>query len=232
MGISEANKEDKSDEKSENEEWDENIPIEIDYEFEMAEDEEEEEPAEEEEDDDEGQIEESEDELTTPLSIEEIIVKLRELAASDKPQRKEVDAVKAQFYRSLRNEVEKQKSKFIEEGGEEIDFVAQESELYTEGKSLLQKIKEKRIQVRAQEEAEKERNLAKKLAIIDRIKELIEDQGQEDFNKIYREFKELQQQWKEIQLIPQSKAMSCGKLINCMWRSFRSGTYKQRVSQI
>lgn len=76
---------------------DENIPIEIDYEFEMAEDEEEEEPAEEEEEDDEGQIEESEDELTTPLSIEEIIVKLHELAASDKPQRKEVDAVKAQF---------------------------------------------------------------------------------------------------------------------------------------
>jgi hypothetical protein len=169
---SEANKEDKSDEKSENEELDENIPIEIDYEFEMAADEEEEEPAEEEEEDNEGQIEESEDESTTPLSIEEIIVKLRELAASDKPQRKEVDAVKAQFYRSLRNEVEKQKSKFIEEGGEEIDFVAQESELYTEGKSLLQKIKEKRIQVRAQEEAEKERNLAKKLAIIDRIKEL------------------------------------------------------------
>lgn len=211
---SEANKEDKSDEKSENEELDENIPIEIDYEFEMAEDEEEEEPAEEEEDDDEGQIEESEDELTTPLSIEEIIVKLRELAASDKPQRKEVDAVKAQFYRSLRNEVEKQKSKFIEEGGEEIDFVAQESELYTEGKSLLQKIKEKRIQVRAQEEAEKERNLAKKLAIIDRIKELIEDQGQEDFNKIYREFKELQQQWKEIQLIPQSKA-------NELWKTYQ-----------
>lgn len=43
---------------------------------------------------------------------------------------------------------------------------------------------------------------------------MIEDQGQEDFNKIYREFKELQQQWKEIQLIPQSKA-------NELWKTYQ-----------
>lgn len=206
----EVNSEVNNEEESQDEELDENIPIEIDYEFEMVE--EEEEPEDEDEEDE--QIEELGDEATALLSIEEIIVRLRELAKSEKPQRKEVDAVKAQFYRSLRNEVEKQKSKFIEEGGEEIDFVAQESELYTEGRSLLQKIKEKRLQLRAQEEAEKERNLAKKLAIIDRIKELIEDQGQEDFNKIYREFKELQQQWKDIQLIPQAKA-------NELWRTYQ-----------
>ena len=182
---------------------------EIDYGFDMPEEGEEEEESEEEE-----QIEELGDEFVAQLSIDEIIVKLRELAASDKPQRKEVDAVKAQFYRSLRNEVERQKNKFIEEGGDEIDFVAQESELYIEGKNLLQKIKEKRLQIKAQEEAEKEKNLAKKQAIIDRIKALIEDQGQEDFNVIYREFKELQQQWQDIQLIPQSKA-------NELWKNYQ-----------
>lgn len=202
--------EEKDDGDDENEDL-EGADFEIDYGLEIIEEEEEDE---EDEGGEEEQIEELGDEFTTQLSIDEIIVKLRELAASDKPQRKEVDVAKAQFYRLLRNEVEKQKNKFIEEGGDEIDFVAQESELYIEGKNLLQKIKEKRLQIKAQEEAEKENNLAKKLAIIDRIKTLIENQGQEDFNVIYREFKDLQQQWKDIQSIPQSKA-------NELWKNYQ-----------
>jgi len=59
--------------------------------------------------------------------------------------------------------IDKQKQRFLSEGGEEIDFVASESEEYVEGKELLQKIKEKRSELVAKEEAEKEKNVARKV---------------------------------------------------------------------
>jgi hypothetical protein len=154
------------------------------------------------------------DEHTSLLSVEEIVQKLRDLLDSPTPNRKEFSEYKNQFYRLLRDETEKQKQDFLAAGGENIDFVAQESELYTEGKDLLGKIGEKRAKISAVEEVEKEKNVATKLAIIDRIKELTENQGQEDFNKSYQEFKTLQQQWNDIKLVPQAK-------VNELWKSYQ-----------
>lgn len=148
------------------------------------------------------------------LSIDEIVVQLRQLSASEAPQRKEVDEYKNQFYHALRNETERQKAAFLADGGEEIDFVATETAAYTEGKELLQQIKEKRAKILKEQEAEKEANVAKKLAIIERIKELTEQQSHEDFNKVYQEFRDLQQQWSEIKLVPQAK-------VNELWKSYQ-----------
>ena len=151
--------------------------------------------------------------MTLP-PIEEIVQRLRDLHASEKLKRKDVEESKSQFYRSLRNEIEKQKQHFLSEGGEEIDFVASEPEVYVEGKELLQKIKEKRAELAAKEEAEKEKNVARKLAIIEQVKALTESQGQEDFNKTYQEFRALQQEWNEIKLIPQAR-------VNELWKSYQ-----------
>jgi pterin-4a-carbinolamine dehydratase len=168
----------------------------------------------EEEEDDATDDADSENSSFPLLSIEEIVSKLRELASSEDLQRKEMDELKSQFYRSIRNETAEQKAKFLVNGGEEIDFVPEELPLYTEGKELLAKIKEKRAQIQAREEAEKEQNVAKKLAIIEQIKQLTENPGQEDFNKTYQEFRLLQQQWNDIKLIPQAKA-------NELWKSYQ-----------
>ncbi|MGI6047289.1 MAG: DUF349 domain-containing protein [Petrimonas sp.] len=156
----------------------------------------------------------SDDDSAELLSIEEIVQKLRDLLASEHPQRKEVDEVKNQFYRSLRNETETQKAAFLESGGESIDFVVDESEIYAEGKELIQKIKEKRAEILAREDAEKEINVAKKMAIIEQVKHLAENQSQEDFNKTYQEFRSLQQQWNEIKLVPQTK-------VNELWKEYQ-----------
>lgn len=181
---------------------------EIDYDLDMEQ--------EEEESDTHDQDENTEDDDSSGElpPIEELVPRLRALAQSAELQRKDVEELKNQFYRSLRNEIERQKNKFLEEGGESIDFVADESELYAEGKDLLQKIKEKRAEILAKEEAEKEANVIRKLNIIDQIKVLTENQSQEDFNKIYQEFKALQQQWNDIKLIPQAKA-------NELWKSYQ-----------
>jgi hypothetical protein len=115
----------------------------------------------EEEEDDATDDADSENSSFPLLSIEEIVSKLRELASSEDLQRKEMDELKSQFYRSIRNETAEQKAKFLANGGEEIDFVPEELPLYTEGKELLAKIKEKRAQIQAREEAEKEKMLPK-----------------------------------------------------------------------
>lgn len=184
---------------------------EIDYDIETFEDDSE--KVEEEADEvDENSV--SDDDSAELLSIEEIVQKLRDLLASEHPQRKEVDEVKNQFYRSLRNETETQKAAFLESGGESIDFVVDESEIYAEGKELIQKIKEKRAEILAREDAEKEINVAKKMAIIEQVKHLAENQSQEDFNKTYQEFRSLQQQWNEIKLVPQTK-------VNELWKEYQ-----------
>ena len=188
----------------------------IDYDLDdgngIADSEEEEEEEENEEDTDDNSL--TEDISITLLPIDEIVRNLRDLLNSENPKRKDVDEYKNQFYRSLRNETESQKQEFLSKGGEEIDFIGKESEIYAEGKDLIQKIKEKRADILAKEDAEKEKNIARKLAIIEQIKVLSETQGQEDFNKVYQEFKSLQQEWNDIKLVPQEK-------VNELWKSYQ-----------
>src|SRR5690554_2323251 len=148
------------------------------------------------------------------MPIVDIVDQLRKLLEKDSLQRKNVEEYKNQFYRSLRNEIESQKQAFKADGGEEIDFVAKEPDVYTEGKELLLKIKERRAELVAEEDAIKEKNLARKLSIINQIKLLTETQGHEDFNKTYQDFKALQQEWSEIKLVPQAK-------VNELWKSYQ-----------
>ena len=61
-------------------------------------------------------------------------------------------------------------------------------------------------------EKEKEENLQKKLAIIEKLKELSE--SHDDANKAYNEFKKLQQEWNEIKQVPAAK-------INELWKNYQ-----------
>lgn len=160
----------------------------------------------------EGAVEDDKSDSSQALTIEEIVSKLQILLDSEVPERKGIDEAKNQFYRAARYETEQQKVKFAAAGGDEIDFVLKEPALFTQGKELLQKLKEKRLEIASKEEELKQKNLARKLAIIERVKELTE--SQDDFNKIYQEFKALQQEWNEIRLVPQAK-------INELWKSYQ-----------
>lgn len=57
----------------------------------------------------------------------------------------------------------------------------------------------------------------KKLAIIDRLKELAE--SPEDANKAYNEFKKLQQEWNDIKQVPAAKVNELWKIISTMQKS-------------
>lgn len=156
------------------------------------------------------------------LSKEEILEKLAELVnAAAETTRNEVESLKQAFYKIHRAEVEESKKTFLEEGGEEKDFVAPEDEEENKLKELLTVYKEKRAAILAEEERVKAANYALKLQLIDQLKALTE--SQDDFNKLYNDFKDIQQRWKEIKAVPQEHA-------NELWKNYQ--TYTERFYDI
>ncbi len=150
---------------------------------------------------------------TNKLSKEEILEKLATLVeTTTEATRNEVEALKQAFYKIHRNEIDELKKAFLENGGEETDFVAPEDETENRLKELLTSYKEKRAAILAEEERIKAANYAQKLQLIDQLKALIE--SQEDFNKLYNDFKEIQQKWKEIKNVPQEH-------VSELWKNYQ-----------
>ena len=156
------------------------------------------------------------------LSKEEILEKLTGLVdAAAETARNEVESLKQAFYKIHRAEVEESKKTFLEDGGEEKDFVAPGDEAENKLKELLAVYKEKRAAILAEEDRVKAANYALKLQLIDQLKVLTE--SQDDFNKLYNDFKDIQQRWKEIKLVPQEHA-------NELWKNYQ--TYSERFYDI
>mgnify|MGYP002230611471 CR=1 FL=1 len=87
----------------------------------------------------------------------------------------------------------------------------------TRSKDLLTSYKEKRAAILAEEERVKAANYALKLQLIDQLKELCE--SQDDFNKLYNSFKDIQQRWKEVKAVPQEH-------VNELWKNYQIYTEK------
>lgn len=156
------------------------------------------------------------------LSKEEILEKLTELVnAAAEATRNEVESLKQAFYKIHRAEVEELKKAFLENEGEEKDFVVPEDEDENKLKELLAVYKEKRAAILAEEDRVKAANYALKLQLIDQLKVLTE--SQDDFNKLYNDFKDIQQRWKEVKAVPQEHA-------NELWKNYQ--TYSERFYDI
>ena len=152
------------------------------------------------------------------LTKAEILEKLTALTdAPAEASRNEVESLKQAYYKLHRSELEELKKAFVEEGGEEDKFVAPEDPSETKFKELLTVYKEKRAAILAEEERVKAANYALKLQLIDQLKELCE--SQDDFNKLYNDFKDIQQRWKEIKAVPQEH-------VNDLWKNYQIYTEK------
>lgn len=145
------------------------------------------------------------------LSKEAIVERLKELVEqADDSSKAEVDALKQAYYKLRRIEVEElKKSHEAEEG---VEFLAPEDPLENELKQLILAYKEKRASVLAEEDRIKNENYAKKLRLLDQLKELIN--SQDEFGKVYNDFKEIQQAWKEIKDVPSEH-------VNELWKSYQ-----------
>ncbi|MDR3262656.1 MAG: DUF349 domain-containing protein [Tannerella sp.] len=147
------------------------------------------------------------------LSKQEILDELKEIVThTEQTVREQVDKLKQAYYRITQAESDELKRVFIENGGEEADFEAPEDTTAPLLKELLATYKQKRTLLHEQEERTKEENYTKKLQLIDRLQALVE--SQDDFNKQYNEFKEIQQKWKEYDPIPQEQSRE-------LWRNYQ-----------
>lgn len=156
------------------------------------------------------------------LTKEEILEKLGELVNAAEPVSKnEVDTYKQAFYKLQRSTIEELKKTFIENGNEEKDFVPPVDESENKLKELLSIYKEKRAAALAEEERVKAANYALKLQLIEELKALTE--SQDDFNKLYNEFKIIQQRWKEAKEVPAEHA-------NELWKNYQ--LYNERFYDI
>ncbi|MBB4035569.1 hypothetical protein GGR21_001462 [Dysgonomonas hofstadii] len=152
------------------------------------------------------------------LSKDEIIEKLKNLTLQEElPARSETESLKQAFYKLRSADVEAQKADFVEAGNDPEAFVPTPDPSEEVLKTFLNDIKEKRAAHSAQDERKKEENYEKKLQIIESIKNLTE--SSEDFNKLYKDFKDLQQKWNDITAVPQSKVKE-------LWKSYQIYTEK------
>lgn len=135
---------------------------------------------------------------------DEVLEVLKNLIAqSDVPHRSEVEALKQAYYKIRSREIEEEKAAFVEAGNDESEFKPAVDPQEDVLKTFLAKIKERRAAQVLAEERLKEENFEKKSKLIDRLKELTE--STDDFNKLYKDFKDIQQEWNEIKLVPASK---------------------------
>ena len=146
-------------------------------------------------------------------SKEDVITRLQEISQQEElADKAELDIIKQTFYRLRNAEVEAARKAFEENGGNPEEFVAPKDEYEAQFKEIMGSIREKRNAIKAEEEQEKSNNLEKKLAILERMKELTE--SPDDANKAYNEFKKLQAGWNEIKNIPVAK-------VNELWKSYQ-----------
>lgn len=146
-------------------------------------------------------------------SKSEIIERVKEIAHSDEhPQKGEIDYLKTIFYKLHFAEREADMKAYLEGGGDPENYKVLPDEDEEVFKAEMGVIKEKRAKLFLEQEKEKQENLKKKLDIIEKIKAMVT--SPEEANKSYQDFKKLQQEWKEIKLVPAEKA-------NELWRNYQ-----------
>ena len=143
----------------------------------------------------------------------DVLERVREIAHSDEaPQKDEVDYLKTVFYKLHIAEREAALKEFLDGGGDPEQYQIVPDPTEEAFKAEMGIIKEKRQKLFREQEQEKQDNLEKKLAIIEKIKTMIT--SPEEANKSYKDFKALQEEWKEIKNVPAERA-------NELWRNYQ-----------
>ena len=144
---------------------------------------------------------------------QEILERVKEIAHGDEnPVKEEIDHLKTLFYKLHIAERDAKQKEYLDAGGDPEKYVALPDDDEESFKAEMGIIKEKRAKLFQEQEAEKQENLKRKLAIIEQIKNMVT--SPEEANRSYQDFKKLQAEWKEIKAVPAEKA-------NELWRNYQ-----------
>jgi len=122
-----------------------------------------------------------------------------------------VEEIKTVFYKNYKAEVAEARKDFEEKGGLPENFKFHDETSEETFKLLYNKFKDRKAALHHNVEQTKTENLKIKYQIIDEINELINKE--ESINKTFHEFRELQQRWRDLGLVPQSEVKN-------LWESY------------
>ena len=143
----------------------------------------------------------------------EVVERIKKIAhAEEVPQKDEVDYLKTIFYKLHFAEREAEMKAFLDNGGDPATYQVKPDADEDAFKAEMAIIKERRAKQFEEQEKLKQENLKKKLDIIEKLKAMVT--SPEEANNSYQEFKQLQQEWKEIKLVPAENA-------NELWRNYQ-----------
>ena len=144
---------------------------------------------------------------------QEVLERVKEIAHSEEaPNKEELEHLKTTFYKLHLSERDAQMKEYLGNGGDPEKYVLLPDDTEEAFKAEMQIIKERRAKIFLAQEEEKQENLKKKLEIIEKIKAMAT--SPEEANTLYNDFKNLQQEWKEIKTVPADKA-------NELWRNYQ-----------
>ena len=146
---------------------------------------------------------------------QEVLDRVKELSQEENPSKQEIDKLKVAFYSLLNAEREAQQKEYLDNGGDPMQYVVAPDETEQAFKAEMALIREKRQQAFLALEEEKQKNLKRKLEIIERIKTLAS--SPEEANNAYQEVKTLQQEWREIKTVPAENATD-------LWKNYQHAT--------
>ena len=148
---------------------------------------------------------------TAPIqSKEEVLARLDKiLETGEEVARQDLDILKNAFYRLQKQETDEAYKAYIAEGGNPDEYVPAPLDDEAQFKAKMNLIKERRAKAAEELERQKEENYNKKLEIIESIKTMLATP--DEVNKNYNDFKQLQEQWNEIKLVPADKATDLWK---------------------
>ncbi|MFP4604694.1 MAG: DUF349 domain-containing protein [Bacteroidales bacterium] len=155
----------------------------------------------------------------TEYSREALVKRLKEIIENEEisNKKREIDIIKATFYKKHRAFNDEQKKEFIGKGGDPEEFKPEKDQLEIEIKELLKQYKDKKNQINKKIEEEKKKNLEKKNQVIEELKNLVNKK--ESLGQTFKEFRDLQRRWREIGPVPQNR-------VKDLW-----GTYHHHVEK-
>ncbi|WP_445752783.1 DUF349 domain-containing protein, partial [Polaribacter sp.] len=154
------------------------------------------------EDDDQENENEQVFEDYSELSIEELVISLKNLIENSPVQqiKSPIDQIKNAFNEKFGALLAEKKQAFLDEGGESIDFQFSHPSK-SEFNKLLSEYRVKREAYYANIEKKLNENLEKRLQVIEELKALIDDA---EVSTMYKNFKAIQEKWNSIGGVPKS----------------------------
>ena len=147
------------------------------------------------------------------MSMENLVGELQKLVKNEKVQaiKKHVDGIREEFNLKYQEFIDQKKEDFVTNGGNEIDF-RYNSVTKRQFNEVYNDYRDKRNQHYKSLEKSHKENLAYRLELIEEVKGLVN--VEEDINTTYKNFKDIQEKWRNAGPIPRAN-------YNDVWKTYQ-----------